>query len=607
MPTANQSKRPIYSVAARSGNTVSTVTTRQSATTTCCCPACMGLQCLDRTRFFAGQLLSDADLNNDQSYWLAKNRLHNRYLNGWGVVCGMQVTCGECAGWITVAPGYAIDPCGNDIIVCAAQNFNVAQAIQQCCAPAAQAAPNCSPLRYNPSPTCQDTTQEWCITIEYQEQPSNLVTPLTSSTSQSSCSCGYSNGNGSSSSKSNKPSSNNLTTSSSCKTATAAPATSTAVPAGTCEATRIVEGFTLGVVPATEVAAQLKAGNPNSLLSNLELCLLELATLIERAPKLDTNTTAESAYQSVCNYLAQVTQALTGSANITLCAILSELGLVQSRLQPGQDTGSYVGVLATIKKLLIDAFRNCVCYALVPPCPTPACDNRIVLACVSVKGGQVINICHYPGRKQLITLQTLGYWLGPLGLDNIGLFLSELFELICCGTGQTRTKSPVNSSLAYYKDSVTTAGITSGADFNRIAAHYIAQNVGANILNAISPDMRAVDLRPLVNKPAETAKETLLQQGFKTVSTQAVDDDPAWTAAAVGNSAQLAPAAVSAGQPLVMYTMGDQAVGFDVVDPTTAKLRDLQSQITALQNQLTQAQRINEAAEPTPPPANSGS
>jgi hypothetical protein len=259
-----------------------------------------------------------------------------------------------------------------------------------------------------------------------------------------------------------------------------------------------------------------------------------------------------------------------------------------------------VGVLAAIKKLLIDAFRNCVCYALIPPCPPPACDNRIVLACVSIRNGEVINICHYPGRKQLVTLQTLGYWLGPLGLDNLGLVLGELFELICCGTGQA-ARNPVNSSRAYYNETVTTAGITSGADFNRIAAHYVAQTVGANVLNAISPDARAVDLRTLVNQPTKTVNETLRQQGFKTVTTQAVDDDPAWTAGAVASSAQFAPAAVSAGQPIIMYTMGDQAVGFDVMDPTTATLQDLQAQITALQSQLTQQQQTNTAGQTDTP------
>jgi hypothetical protein len=68
MPTM---KQPTYSVPV-SRPTVGTTVATQASSTACCCPACTGLQCLDRTRFFAGQLLTEADLNNEQSYWLAK-------------------------------------------------------------------------------------------------------------------------------------------------------------------------------------------------------------------------------------------------------------------------------------------------------------------------------------------------------------------------------------------------------------------------------------------------------------------------------------------------------------------------------------------------------
>lgn len=596
--------RGIYSSFNR-GVTVGVSRPGMSVAAQCCCPACTGLQCLDRTRFFAGQLLSEADLNNEQSYWLAKNRLHNRYLNGWGVVCGMQVTCGECDGWVTVHSGYAIDPCGNDIIVCKDQNFNVGQAIQQCCAPASSATPNCTPLRYNPSPTCKDARQEWCITVQYQEQPSRLVTPLTPATSQSShaCSCGCGCNSSSPSNKGNKNSTNNLTTAGSCKSSPSSkpstPARTTS-PAGTCEPTRIVEGFTFGVVPASEVAAALEAGNPNSLTTQLQLCILELTSVISQAPQLDNNTSPQNAYQAACNYLHQLTQILYGAANITQCTILDRLSAI--KVQPGNEVGYYIGLVAELKLIAIEAYLNCVCYSLIPPCPEPACDDRIVLACVTMVNGKIVNICHYPGRKQLITLQTLGYWLGPLGLDKLGMSLSEFFSRLCCGTSREFAANPNVTNDAYYTESIKTSGFSNAADVNRIAAHFVAQNMGATVLNAISPGARAVDLRPMVSQPTEKVKSQLLEQGFKSVTMQAVDDDPAWTADAVGNSALFAPAAVSAGQPLTIYTKGDVAVGFDVVDPTTAKLHDLQSQITALQNQLGARSSVNNAVPPNTTP-----
>jgi len=580
MPTAKQG---VYTVG---GNRSSVGTAGQSgsATTACCCAVCTGLQCLDRTRFFAGQLLSEADLNNDQSYWLAKNRLHNRYLNGWGVVCGMKVVCGDCDGWVTVEDGYAIDPCGNDVIVCADQNFNVLQAIQACCAPAKQQAANCSPLRYNPSPSCQDAQQEWCITIQYKEQASRLVTPLTNSSAQSSSSCGC----GSSSGRC-QGSSSSTSSGSSCKSSSTATSTSN-VPAGSCEATRIVEGFQLGVVPAAEVAAAAAAGDPNSLKSQVLSCATGFLVLAGQASALTASTAPQSAYQITCTFLAQVKKYLSTAEIVTMCTILDDLSAIT--VPSGQDTPTYMGIMATVVKILIDALLDCLCLSVIPPCPVQPCDSRIVLACVTVQNGKVVKICHFPGRKQLITLHTLGYWLGPLGLDNLGTVLSDLFATFCCNAKDDAGFYRANiAESAYYNAPLTTAGITSGAAMNRIAAHYVAQNLGAQALQAFSPGTNVVDLRPMVNTPVETVAVNLRSRGFKSFTMQAVDEDPAWNADAVATSAQYAPAAVSAGQPLTVYTRGSVAVGFDVVDPTTAKIQDLQNQINALQSQMNQAQQ----------------
>jgi hypothetical protein len=77
------------------------------------CPACGGLECLCRPRFFAGQLLTEDDLNRLEQYVIDKNRLHNRHLFGSGVACGLEVVCSVCntdgeRGKVVVRPGYAL-------------------------------------------------------------------------------------------------------------------------------------------------------------------------------------------------------------------------------------------------------------------------------------------------------------------------------------------------------------------------------------------------------------------------------------------------------------------------------------------------------------------
>src|SRR5262245_42534321 len=70
---------------------------------------------ITRVRYFAGQLLSAGDFETEQSYVIERFRRLNRWLHGWGIVGGLQVSVGD--GEIVVAPGLAMDCVGNEIEV----------------------------------------------------------------------------------------------------------------------------------------------------------------------------------------------------------------------------------------------------------------------------------------------------------------------------------------------------------------------------------------------------------------------------------------------------------------------------------------------------------
>ena len=72
---------------------------------------------IERTRYFAGQLLDEADLTQEQLYLREKLRRHNRLLHGWGIVSGLGVRPGPADGEVTVEPGYALDGYGDEIVV----------------------------------------------------------------------------------------------------------------------------------------------------------------------------------------------------------------------------------------------------------------------------------------------------------------------------------------------------------------------------------------------------------------------------------------------------------------------------------------------------------
>ena len=65
--------------------------TMMEQTTATPCEAAPTTGGLERTRFFARQLVTPDDLTQDQIYFREKHRRHNRMLHGWGIVCGACV------------------------------------------------------------------------------------------------------------------------------------------------------------------------------------------------------------------------------------------------------------------------------------------------------------------------------------------------------------------------------------------------------------------------------------------------------------------------------------------------------------------------------------
>ncbi len=73
------------------------------------------LRYLKRSRFFPGKLLTAEDLELEQEYFREKLKRHNRYLHGFGVVFGLDVSNGSSD--VVISPGLAIDCEGNEIVV----------------------------------------------------------------------------------------------------------------------------------------------------------------------------------------------------------------------------------------------------------------------------------------------------------------------------------------------------------------------------------------------------------------------------------------------------------------------------------------------------------
>lgn len=424
-----------------------------------CCPDCGALECLCRPRFFAGQLLSEQDLNRLDQYIRNKNRLHVRNLHGWGVVNGLMVVCDPC-GDVKVTQGYAVDPCGNDIVVCEETRANLCELIRKC----RQSEPQneCQPFRAPPNSNCADAEEEWVLAISYQEWQSRGVMPLRGSScgcGNGSCNCGGSSGGdggcgcGGASGKS----------SGGCgcgcgggtKTTSMARAVQSALPAAArrglpaqCEATVTCEGYTFSVYRKPEKEQrddnQRGFGLEGAFWDQLRCCLQPLLDALPPMPQqgtIDPTTgagvpaTAQAlAYSSwCCRFRDNLYKHFSQSRNTT-CEILARLRAVscpnpQNRDNFMQDfTRAFFELLA----IWLEGIKNCICLALLPPVPQNTCDLRVPLATVKVRARdcQVLSICNWTTeRKLLISWPAVTHWLS---IVPIGTLLRELLDRLCC-------------------------------------------------------------------------------------------------------------------------------------------------------------------------------
>lgn len=143
-----------------------------------CGPGATAAGSFSRPAFFDGMLLTEDDLQATIDYVIGKRRLTNRNVLGSGVVCGLDVDCEPCdRGSVLVAPGYAIDCCGNDIVVGCPETVDIMALLQD--------------LRQRNGTDCgqpcdDDPCTYYYLSVSYAEVPSDPVAPY----SQDDCAVG---------------------------------------------------------------------------------------------------------------------------------------------------------------------------------------------------------------------------------------------------------------------------------------------------------------------------------------------------------------------------------------------------------------------------------
>jgi hypothetical protein len=472
------------------------------------CADCGSLECFCRPRFFAGQLLTEKDLNRLDQYVRGKNRLHALQLFGAGVVNGLIVRCEPCGKGVTVGQGYAISPCGDDIVVCEDFVVDVCALIKKC----QPVDPSCAPFQGATARGCEDIIEDWVLSIRYAESPARGVAALRMGPS---CSCGATNGScgcGPTSAGGGCRCGAKSTATCTCKGRSAGPANGATGGCGStttkprvsppeCEPTAICEGYSFDVallpngtyVAGKAAAATLSAAEAAAikdairlrgpLWQQFECCFRPLADAIPALPDNPRDLGAFTKNADLWHLWSCQTKAVFvgyfSSGSTRLCTLAGRLAMCpvpDPTNDPNLDNFAkqMSHMVAIFVHLYIEAMRDCLCTALLPPPPWGTNDDRIPLAIVRVrkKDCMVIDICNWTQLRPIVlTFPTIEYWLS---ISPWPLLPRDIVHKLCCGGASSRA-APATSAPA-----PGVAGTTASASAGDFVNPYEAATLETN-------------------------------------------------------------------------------------------------------------------------------
>ena len=441
------------------------------------CSCCEGLECIEKPRFFCGQLLTDVDLHATVNYVSAKSRLHNRFLFGTGVVCGLTVHCDVCTDTkVVVDPGYALDCLGNDIVVCSPAVFDVAEALE------------CKKKKEDPCgkpKDCDPPETEYCLVISYDEQHLNPV--------------------------------NALVRDQGCRT-------------NRCEPSRTKESWRLQLID--EATAQKLKIRPSAW-SRIQGCLddeyKKLEAFFEELKTAEAMTGAdrEKALQAINARIRAAILAFAKEHAMTRCDILDRIcELDKQQRVPAPDLPWTDGaatplpqppVTRSLLMLYMQLVVDCVCDAFLMPCE-PCCEPEVVLlACLTIRDGKVVRICNAV-RTQVIAGTSIRYWLQPI-FELVG----RVMEQLCCGDLIRYLPAEAKYSAAVDKQ-------RQARNLSSMISRYsstLADNIGRAVrvpTGSVAETITPVPL-DLYNRPVHEAQERLRHAGIESTAKEATVEE----------------------------------------------------------------------------------
>jgi hypothetical protein len=350
---------------------------------------------------------------------------------------------------------------------------------------------------------------------------------------------------------------------------------------------------------------------PGSLWYNFGLCLQGLITAIQKrsyandatvltaldAPPDFGNFTAIQVHDAVCRYRQAMVDLYTADDHLTRCQLLKVIGKITLDPPGANDTVQSYGpkaadVYSDLNTLMAQYILDCFCHSVLPPCPSDPCDDRLPIACITVKGGNIVDICNLSCRHYTGSFPSMFYWLSAVPIVPL---ISWLMRSICCTPDLLQANSPIVNKLPDLLSAVDpTGGLQRGLMNQRFAGPAFLGQQLLSLQPAVIAAQgakglgTALTLPASIGRSADDVQKELGDKGVTAITRELPQGAP------VPSSAGLLGLPFSGtADHVVLYTSGGKVVATapatssDIVSAAKdAQILDLQNQLKAVRDDV---------------------
>lgn len=202
-----------------------------------------------------------------------------------------------------------------------------------------------------------------------------------------------------------------------------------------CEPTVVCEGYTFRVYRAPEPALTDSRVPKGAFTDRAGACLTPYMEWIKALASSIKQVQSQQAGNTLCCRAKARLRAILLQTPRHDCTLLDDLDAVvcpASSLAQADFNQAFGDAFTALMEIWMRGAMDCLCSALLPPCPGPVDDDCIPLATVTVSKSDctLLRVCNWSAaRKLATTMPALQYWLSIL---PFGRYLRALIEEVCC-------------------------------------------------------------------------------------------------------------------------------------------------------------------------------